>query len=185
MSWRRALALVLGLAGGSGSGMASAEEGRVRMRAREHYESLVVSHDGRSARYWGFTNTIVLHYEVPYRYAVGVAGSPLFATLRREGPLPGFSERIRLVHLGIEGKLFPVDEVAAFVRAEGYTTTLNPRGDAGIQRGESALLGLGYEFDLDGIGLAPEFAWRWGLLGDGTRFTGAASAVGLHFYRAF
>ncbi len=156
----------------------------MRLRAREHYESLAVARDGRSARFSGFTNTIVLNYEVPFRYAFGFAGSPLFATLRRDGPLPGFGERIRLVHLGVGGKLFPVDDVAAFVRAEAFTSTLNPRGEAGIQRGESALGGLGYEFDFGGIGLAPELAWRRGLLGDGTRFSGSAPAVGLHFYSA-
>ncbi len=161
----------------------SAEAGPVHLRAREHYETVdVTSPDGR-ATFSGFTNTIDLFYEVPFRYSLGVAGSPLFATLSGKGHLPGLGDTIRLVHLGCEGKAFPFEGWPVFGRLGVYRTTLASRDAAGTLQGESVLFGLGFEVDLGGIGLAPEMSWRRGELSQAVGFVGLAPAIGVHFYR--
>ena len=43
--------------------------------------------------------------------------------------------------------------------------------------------GFGDEFDLGGIGLAPEVAWRQVFLAGDAAFTGLAPAIGVHFYK--
>ena len=168
-------------------GAAPARGGEVRMRAREHYEVLQIATPGGAAAYRGFTNTIVLWYEEPYRFACGIAGSPLFATLGASSPPQGFDDRIRLVHAGVEGKWFPLADGPSlshgFLRLGGYNATLDTRGDAGRESGWSALAGLGFEFPIGVVGLAPEMDWRYGHLASGTRLHGIAPAVGVHFYK--
>ena len=46
-----------------------AEAGQVRMRAREHYETMKITNNTGSASYVGFTNTINVWYEDPYRWS--------------------------------------------------------------------------------------------------------------------
>lgn len=85
----------------------------------------------------------------------------------------------------VEGKDFPFSSAPGFfVRGGVYAARLSTGGEAGALTGGSALGGVGWEFDAGGIGIAPEFAWRLGRVARGVRFSGAAPAVGLHFYRA-
>ncbi len=166
-----------------------AEEGRVRVRAREHYEQLRIKgfEPNVEARYAGLTNSINIWYEVPFHYSIGLTGSPLFASLPlvgKEAPT-GTGDRMKLIHLGLETKYFPLPECAsAFGRLGIYESTLQTNGTRGVIRGQSILLGLGYEWNLGGIGLAPEMAWRFVELDQGLSARGTAPAIGLHFYRA-
>lgn len=153
-------------------------------RAREHYETTHVETDDGGAKFSGFTNTIDFFYEVERKFSVGIAGSPLLATLKSKTPPPGFGDTIRLVHLGAEGKAFPWEALPVFGRLGAFQTRLNPRGDAGIRTGRSLLIGFGYEFDLGGVSLAPEMSWRRGTLDPGVTFSGVAPAIGVHFYQA-
>jgi hypothetical protein len=155
----------------------------LHLRAREHYEDIRLHADGH-ASYFGFTNTINAWYEEPYRYSVGFAGSPLLARLRTGHATDGFADEIRLVHLGLEAKAFPTSSLGhTFIRVGLYQTTLKAVGDAGKLSGSSVLGGAGYEFDLNGIGVAPEMSWRQGRLQDDVRFEGTAPAIGVHFYK--
>lgn len=132
--------------------------------------------------YEGFTNTINGWYEEPFRYSLGFAGSPLFARLKSSAPLSGAADEIRLVHLGAEGKLFPAPEVlTGFLRLGAYQTTFNSRGEVGDPTGLSYLVGLGYEFRVYGVGIAPEASWRLGRVGE-VRISGSAPCIGVHFY---
>jgi hypothetical protein len=158
--------------------------GSLHVRAREHYETMKVSTDGGEASFLGFTNTINGWYEEPFHYSIGLAGSPLLATLASKAPPPGFGDKIRLVHLGIEGKIFPVLDIAGFTRMGVYQSTLSSLGLAGHFEGMSILIGLGYEFDVHGVGIAPEMSWRRGNLSHGASFDGQAPAIGVHFYQA-
>lgn len=159
-----------------------------KMRAREHYETMALSgiSPTKTARYFGFSNTINIWYEKPFHYAFGLAGSPLFATLELQGPdqPQATGKRIRLVHLGLEGKLFVWPESwGAFTRLGLYHAQLQSGGSLGTINGKSYLLGIGYEWNLAGIGIAPELAWRQGLLKGDVHFIGQAPAIGVHFYK--
>lgn len=164
----------------------ASEDGRIRMRAREHYEEVRFSvHDTDSKKYVGFTNTINAWYEVPFHYSIGIAGSPIFARLFTKDAALGLGKEIRLVHLGAEGKSFPLrDTLPAFFRLGVYQVTLTSNSDAGKLKGTSYLAGVGYEFKLGDIGLAPEMSWRKGSLREDVNFSGTAPCIGLHFYKA-
>jgi hypothetical protein len=166
------------------SGGAGGDAGRWRMRAREHYETLSLTGTGAPATYWGFTNTIDLWYEVPFHYSVGLAGSPLLATLHSGAPPKGFSDTVRLLHLGAELKIFPSAVMPAFFRLGAYQATLMTDGSAGNLTGASGLGGLGYEWNLSGIGLAPELSWRRAVLAKGIAADAFAPCLGVHFYHA-
>ena len=158
--------------------------GRFRVRAREHYETIKFDDGDASKTYKGFTNTINAWYEEPFQYAVGFAGSPIFARLFADQALPGFAPEVRLVHLGVEGKMFPAPEVlSGFLRGGVYQSQLTSNGEAGRMGGSSYLVGVGYEFNFDGIGVAPEASWRGGNLDDEVRFSGSAPCIGVHFYK--
>ena len=119
------------------------EAGQLRLRAREHYETIAVRTDDGEATFRGFTNTIDAWYEEPFRFSFGLAGSPLFARLMAKHPPPGFGEAIRLVHLGAEGKVFPFPEAApVFARLGIYRTTLNPDGPASVSAAVAISCGL-------------------------------------------
>lgn len=157
--------------------------GDIRLRAREHYEVLEVAGDGFTSTYSGFTNTLDLWYEVPFRYSLGLAGSPLFATLHSRNAPPGVSQTVRLVHLGVEGKVFPLEDVGIFARLGTFASTLSSYSTAGTLNGESVLGGLGYEWKLGGVGLALELDVRDGRLAQHVSFSGTAPCVGVHFYK--
>jgi hypothetical protein len=142
---------------------------------------------GSKGHYGGLSNTINVWYEKPFQYSFGFAASPLLATLpvTKGEPPPECGDRVRLVHLGSEGKIFPfAGLVHVFARAGVYSSTLTSNGPLGSTTGTSGLLGIGYEWDLGGIGLAPEFSWRTGWLARSIKFEGSAPAIGLHFYKA-
>ncbi len=92
----------------------SARADGFKMRAREHYETVNLHLDQHTPNttYGGFSNTINLWYEKPLTYAFGIAASPLGATLPRQGAAvdPTLGDRIRLVHIGLEAKAFPLYE---------------------------------------------------------------------------
>ena len=158
----------------------------IHLRAREHYELVKVDNLGRPGltRYEGLTNTLDLWYEVPFRYSFGIAGGPLIATLPVTGSdHAGRPQRIRLMHLGIESKIFLLPEFfQGFVRVGTFYSALASRDDLGSFYGSSILLGIGYELDWNGTGIAPEFDWRFGKLNQGISFQSAGPAIGLHFY---
>lgn len=168
-----------------GVGTEWAEAGQIRMRAREHYETMQITNKAGTSSYVGFTNTINVWYEEPYRWSVGLAGSPLWAMLHANAPLESYSSTIRLVHLGIEGKFFPLPNILnLFFKSGVFDAQLTSNGSAGQLHGRSVLGGVGYEWDLGGIGLAPEISWRWARLANQTEVVGVAPAIGLHFYHA-
>jgi hypothetical protein len=89
------------------------------------------------------------------------------------------------VHLGIEGKIFPLPNILnLFFKGGVFDAQLTSNGTAGQLGGHSLLGGVGYEWDLGGIGLAPEISWRWAKLAHQTVVVGSAPAIGLHFYHA-
>jgi len=179
--------LVIGfmLADGIAQGQSTLDtKGRIRVRAREHFERINIQTDEDLIPYSGFTNTINLWWEVPFSYQVGFAGSPLLAKLYTKDPPVGFSDAITLIHLGIEAKFFPLPKgLPIFLRLGFYDTTLDTRSETDKLKGSSELFGAGWEFNFSGIGVAPEMAWRYGILEQSVRFQGTAPAIGVHFYK--
>jgi hypothetical protein len=158
-----------------------------KMRAREHYETMRVTatDSDQPTTFSGFSNTINLWYEKPMSYAIGLAASPLWATLGVTGTKnsDAFGERIRLVHIGIEGKYFPLTAGGLFTRLGLYRATLQTNGLGGVTSGRSALAAIGYEWQIGRVGLALEWALRSGDLASGGTFHGEAPAIGVHFYQ--
>ncbi len=163
------------------------EAGLLHLRAREHFETVQVENLGRSetTRFEGLTNTINYWYEEPFHYLVGLAASPLLATLPVVGShAAGTGERIRLLHLGMEAKVFIWGpDLPIFTRAGLFSSSLATRDTLGTFHGGSILFGFGYEWNWDGIGIAPEFDWRLGRLNQGVSFKSQGPAIGVHFYK--
>jgi len=192
-AWARqlpgAIAIVASVASFGPEARASslASEPKWRIRAREHYEWIELkTGDAGPLHYAGLSNTIDLGYERPMQWFVAAAISPILATFgqRGENP-PSAAERIRLTHLGAEGKLFPWTETPwLFTRLGIFAVELKPlAGTAVTSRGASAYGGVGYEVLLGGIGLAFEFGVRRGEV-PGTTLSSITPSLGVHFYQA-
>jgi len=161
-----------------------AAAGAVKVRAREHYESMQLRTDTDRATYAGLSNTINIWWEDPYRYSIGLAGGPLFGRIFSKKPLPGFAGEISVRHFGVEFKAFPDAALTpVFLRAGLFDCTVRSRGEAKNPHGFSQLIGVGYEYDFRGVGIAPEVSWRWLQISDRIFGVGIAPAIGVHFYK--
>lgn len=164
-----------------------ARAGSWRARAREHFDRLDLRYGSPGGRehYSGLTNTMNVWYEEPFRYALGFSISPIAGlgqATTRGSPPAGTNAKIRLWNLGFEGKLFPWRDRGLFARAGLTGNILETRGSRGALGGAGALAGLGWEFKVRRLGIAPEAALRYVLLEGGGRIIAFTPSIGFHFY---
>jgi len=164
-----------------------AEAGNFRLRAREHFEWLSVKYGSvnDTEKYFGLTNTLNLWYEEPFRYAIGLAFGPVIGSARSQGTIPsGTNSRIRLWNIGVEGKyFFRPDQFGLFGRLGLTANILDTRGSLGNLLGGGYYLGLGWEFPVWKVGIAPEIAFRHVILEQSSRVFAFTPSIGIHFYQ--
>lgn len=167
-----------------------ASEGKFRLRAREHYEihKITSTSAGIDTTYKGFSNTINAWYEIPYYFSIGLAFSPILASMRNESsPVREFGDSLKLYSLGIESKYFPwhAKKLRLFARSGLGWSRLSTKGSVSFANGWHGYLGLGWEIPVWKLAIAPEFALRQTFLQSDIKIFSITPSVGLHFYGVF
>ncbi len=150
----------------------------IKMRAREHFENHTLRlQDGRQAKFSGFSNTINLWHEVPYRYSFGLSLSPVIGRLKAQDAQSKemFREKLNFKAYGFEGKLFPFQS-SIYLRQGVYAHEFDRLA------GWGALTAIGYEYPFTRLGVALEAGQRQYFLG-AERGSATSVAIGFHFYK--
>jgi hypothetical protein len=150
----------------------------IKMRAREHFETHTLRlQDDRVAKFSGFSNTINLWHEVPYRYSLGLSLSPVIGRLKAQDTQSKelFREKVNFKAYGFEGKLFPFQN-SIYLRQGLYAHEFDRLA------GWGALTTIGYEYPFTRLGVALEAGKRLYFLG-AERGRATSVAIGFHFYK--
>ena len=80
---------------------------RWKLRAREHFETHTVTMNNNDYIYKGLSNTVNVYYEVPFKYSIGFALSPVLpdlSNLKQKTSNSPLGDRITLTTYGLEIK---------------------------------------------------------------------------------
>jgi hypothetical protein len=156
----------------------------IKPRLREHFDHHTISTAGQEFSYSGLSNTINLWYEKPFEYAIGLAINPVLGNTKyKDGLQSVLGEKITLRLIGIEAKHFPVKLIEhGFYRVGLFYTELQTDTAFGDLSGWSFLIGVGHEFKIWKMGIAPEFAIRRSFLANSTSVLSITPSIGFHFY---
>ena len=162
----------------------SAEQ--IKMRAREHFDfHNIMFSDGTNHNYSGLSNTINLWWEKPRNYSIGLAFNPILGSANTDDEVNGrLDEEDRLITLGVEGKYHHrYLMINLFSRVGLGASRLQGSGATGDVDGYHAYVGLGWEFNVKGVGVALEMAYRRSQLEQGVSIDSITPSIGVHFYR--
>jgi hypothetical protein len=157
----------------------------IRVRAREHFEAHRYKADGLGGdfEFRGLTNTINLWYEKPFHYSVGLAFGPVIGSAKAKDASTEFGETVKLWVAGVEAKYFPYSaEHLWFIRLGLSWHRLETDGRFNSVDGWGSYLGLGREFPIGMVSIAPEVAFRKVFLERGVEGDVVTPSIGFHFY---
>lgn len=156
-----------------------------KFRAREHYEWHKIKSEGATENYQGFSNTLNLWHEEPYKISYGLAMGPIIGSAKtQEEDSVNFGDQIRLFSVGAELKYYPLEFLTGFyTRVGAGWSHLRSRGELNKLDGHHGYLGLGWEFAIGKAGLAFEVAQRMTVLDSNVTINTITPSVGLHFYK--
>jgi len=159
----------------------------IRLRLREHYESHQVDFgftQPDTANYTGFSNTANLWFEDPFIRSIGISFSPILGISSVNGTPPiGTDSKARFWNIGLEYKhFFLPGDPGPFFRLGASLAILDTRGAIGSLLGFGTYGGVGWEFLIWKIGIAPELAIRPAFYEQGVRSLSFLFSVGFHFY---
>ncbi|OQW49196.1 MAG: hypothetical protein A4S09_03775 [Proteobacteria bacterium SG_bin7] len=154
------------------------------IRAREHFETHKYKLNSGDYELGGLTNTLNIWHERPFRYSLGLAFSPIIGAARSKGAVSTeIGSEIKLWVLGVEGKYFPYGpDKRGFTRLGLSWHALDTKGTYGVLWGWGYYLGLGWEFPVGIVSLAPEIAIRNIYLNNDVSGTIFTPSIGVHFY---
>lgn len=162
----------------------------LRLRAREHFEfnSIRYGSDRPHQNYFGLADTVNLWYEKPFEWAFGLGAGILPGNPMHGQPAPiGVAPKPDIWHAGFEFKYFFHDVGGVrlpglFGRLGATANILDTRSTRGNILGGGYYVGVGYEFLVWKIGLAPEVAFRHVIYQEHVREYSFTPSFGLHFY---
>ncbi|MDQ7074348.1 MAG: hypothetical protein Q9O24_04170 [Gammaproteobacteria bacterium] len=163
-----------------------AAAGEFKFRAREHFASHQITlKDGSESTYQGLSNTINLWWEEPRRYSLGLALNPLLGSAKVKGAQDArLGNEVKLITFGLEGKYYHRDIADnLFSRLGVGYARLNHNGSAADLEGYHVYLGAGWEFEVKGVGIALELAFRHSGLEQDAVVKSITPSLGVHFYR--
>lgn len=166
--------------------LGQATAGDIKVRAREHFDFHDIAFDGDSgSTYAGLSNTINVWWEKPRIYSIGLAFNPVIGSARASGDYDArLGNKIKLIMLGVEGKYYHRDIAPnLFSRLGLGYARLDAKGSIGDIDGYHAYIGAGWEFDVKGVGVALEMAFRQSRLEQGVIVNSITPSIGVHFYR--
>jgi hypothetical protein len=158
---------------------ADAHAGNFRARAREHFETGTVDFaDGRgSLAHGGLLSALDFWYEEPFRKAYGLTVHR--GRLNRVASDDNAAQTV----IGLEAKYFPIGkDLPLFFRGGTIAAALDPAGSGPAAWTYGVSTGVGWEFPVWKLGLAPELGGKflWGARG--RRYTALTIGIGVHFY---
>lgn len=158
--------------------------GQFAVRARENFETTKFKGDLGSLDFQGFTPTINLYYEEPYKLSYGASVNvPLGTIEEKDGRNTVLGDEIKVWQLGADIKYFPVEELKGFVRSTATYQLLDTKVALDNLGGYGLYVGAGWEFPLfDLFSLAPEVGYRHSEFRIGSADTVLIS-IGVHFYQ--
>jgi len=162
-----------------------ATAGDIKVRAREHVDLHdIVFDDDSDTAYRGLSNTINVWWEKPRIYSIGLAFNPIFGSANSDDNHDArLSDKIKLITLGAEGKYYHRDIAPSMFSRFGLGyTRLDTDGPIGDIDGYHAYVGVGWEFDVNGVGIALEMAYRQSRLEQSTFVHSITPSIGVHFY---
>lgn len=163
--------------------------GSFAMRAREHFEIHDLDIGEQSLKYTGLSNTINLWYEVPFKYSIGLSFSPILAKMYIDDKSASslLGEDIKIYNVGTEYKQFLnfLNRDQFYTRLGISWIKLRSYGTHPDSNGLGIYVGGGYEFKYKRVGIAPEIAFRYGVLERGDSLLSFVPSVGVHFYKLF
>lgn len=158
---------------------------QLKLRAREHFDTVwVTPGDGRSdLLYGGLGPNINLWMEEPFVQSFGLSFSYLSADAKQTDATGKFGDKLELRKVGVEWKWYPVPKGFWFTRLGASQNALNTKGSLGTLSGVGGYVGSGVEFNLSGIGLAFELAFRRVPFSNGVEVNTRSPSIGVHFYK--
>jgi len=159
--------------------------GEIKARAREHIDFHRISFsDGGNNSYSGLSNTINIWWEKPRIYSVGLAFNPILGSAMADSePDIRLSDEVKLITLGMEGKYYHRYVTnKLFSRLGLGATRLDTNSNIDNVDGYHAYIGAGWEFDVKGVGIALEMAFRHSRLAQNIVVNSITPSVGVHFY---
>ncbi len=154
------------------------------VRAREHFETHRYKLNSGEYELTGLTNTLNIWYERPFHHSLGLALSPVIGGAKAKGAVSNeIGTEVKLWVVGVEGKYFPYGpQRKGFSRLGLSWHTLNTKGTFGDLQGWGYYVGLGWEFPVGMVSLAPEIAIRNIHLGNDVSAAIFTPSIGVHFY---
>lgn len=152
----------------------AADAAQWRLRARENFESGVIDMGGEPRAYRGAISAFDLFYEEPFGRSYGL-------TLHYGGlGRAAGAGRVTVTALGLEAKRFVWKKL--FLRGGLLSQATDPAGPGRESWTWGGSGGLGWEFPVWRLGLAPELGGKalWGARG--RRVSLGYLALGVHFY---
>lgn len=152
-------------------------------RAREYYEVIKLQTGANHKIYRGLSNIINFWHEVPRDFALGFALGSIGSPYKLEGssqPSISFRESFRLHSVGLEYKKWYAKR--PFLRLGTYHNSFQMGGNV-PESGYSNYVGLGWEFDCQGVGIAAEIGQKLGVYGGRWKLNSRMFALGFHFYK--
>lgn len=149
----------------------------IKIRAREHFEAHTLKLSNKvDTKFSGFSNTINIWHEIPYKYSFGLSLSPVIGKLKANDQLSenAFKEKVNFKAFGFEGKFFLIDS-SIYLRQGVYAHEFDKLA------GWGTLTTVGYEHPFSKFGLALEGGYRWYSFGE-EKGTAQNIAIGFHFY---
>lgn len=157
-----------------------------RFRAREHFEVHEISQNGTSVNFRGLSNTINYWYEEAFDYALGFSFGPVIGGAEREqtGLSSELGDDIKLLSVGAEYKKWVNKDIPLFIRAGIGYSQLKTDGSVDAS-GFSYYYGGGYEWVINGVGIAIEVAYRESNLSESVKVKSFTPSIGVHLYPWF
>lgn len=155
-----------------------------KWRAREHFETHFIEKSGTEVKYKGLSNTINYWHEIPFDRSIGFAFGPVIGDATREetGLDTELGRKLKLITLGVEYKKWYSQEIPIFVRLGLNYQKLQNSGTTGDVSGTGLYYGVGYEYVVNGVGIALEYAIRQSNLSSGVSVKSITPSIGFHFY---
>lgn len=159
-------------------------DGSWKFRLREHFDFHKL--EGRSGEFDfnGTSNTLNFWYEKPFKRAIGVSFGPILgnAKINDDATSTEFGGKIQQFTLGVEWKEFLLEQLPLFSRLGTGVSILNTEGTADGLFGSYLYAGIGWEFKVGGLGIAPEIAFRQAFYESGVKAQTFTPSIGFHFY---
>ena len=156
-----------------------------KLRAREHYQIHTLDFNGIKGEYTGFSPSINLWWEDPYKLSYGFVIKPGLGKYKKNHSNNLGIDSFRLYKLGYELKYFPQVFINQLFFRLGLGLSTFSSDSTKDFYGIHFYSGVGIEFPIGIFGFAIEAAYQLTLLKEDIKLKTFLPSIGLHFYKLF